>query len=135
MGTTAHARLTPRDGRRFAWTLATAFGVLAALLLWRDRETVARVLAIVAGVCLLAGAVAPSRLGPARDAWMALGVALSRVTSPVFFTLIYMVVFAPAGFLRRRLSRSPLARARDARSYWVARDPAAAKRSRLERQF
>jgi hypothetical protein len=135
MGPTARARLTPREGRTFAWTLAAAFGVLAALLLWRDRETGARVLAIVAAVCFLAGAVAPTRLGPLRAAWMAFGVALSRITSPVFFTLIYMVVFAPAGLLRRRFSRSPLARDKSAASYWIARDPAATDRSRLERQF
>ena len=136
MATAASPRLTAREGRSFAWTLAAAFAVLAALFFWRDEPTAARVLGVMAVVSFVAGATVPTRLGAARRGWMALGVALSRVTTPVFFTLIYIVVLAPAGFLRRSLSRSPLARDRGAKSYWIARERRSEdERSRLEHQF
>ena len=39
------ARLSPTEGRRFAFTLMAAFGVLTALLWWREHETPAAVAA------------------------------------------------------------------------------------------
>ncbi len=133
----ARRRLTPTEGRKFAFTLAAGFAAIAALLAWRDQAMPAKVLTGIAVAAALAGLIAPARLGPVSRAWMALGRALSRITSPVFFTLIYMVVVAPIGLLRRTFGKSPLARDRDASSYWVRREPldAAARRSSLERQF
>ena len=137
MEPTAHRRLTPAQGRKFAFTLGVGFAVLAALFLWRGRATVSLVLSSVAILSGVLGIAAPTRLGPVERAWTAFGVALSRVTSPVFFTLIYMVVVAPIGLVRRTVGRSPLARDPKARSYWIRRTPvdAVARRSGLERQF
>ena len=130
-------RLTPGEGRKFAFTLAAGFAAIAALLAWRDQAMPAKVLSGFAVAAALAGMIAPTRLGPVSRAWMTFGQALSRITSPVFFTLIYMVVVAPIGLLRRTFGKSPLARDRDASTYWIRREPldAAAKRSSLERQF
>jgi hypothetical protein len=137
MGSTSHPRLSASEGRKFAFTLAFGFGAIAALFAWRDRPTPATVLLGVATLVLAAGLVVPSRLGPLSRAWTALGAALSRVTSPLFFTLIYMVLVTPIGFLRRNFGRSPLVRASDASSYWVRRPPVdpATQRSAMERQF
>jgi hypothetical protein len=132
-----HRRLTPAEGRKFAFTLAFGFAVLATLLLWRGRSLAPSVFFAVAGLLGVAGLVAPSRLAPISRGWNALGAALSRITSPVFFTVIYMVVVAPIGLVRRTFGNSPLARDPNARSYWIRRAPAdpAATRAALERQF
>ena len=137
MEPTTHRRLTAAEGRKFAFTLAFGFAAVAALLWWRDKPTASNLLFGIAGIAVFGGLVAPTSLGPVSRAWAAFGTALSRVTSPVFFTLIYMVVVAPIGLLRRTFGKSPLARDRSASSFWVQRQSpdAAARRSSLERQF
>ncbi|HKO16294.1 MAG TPA: SxtJ family membrane protein [Gemmatimonadaceae bacterium] len=129
--------MTRAEGRRFAWTLAAGFAVLALLAVWRGRERAAMILAAAGVIGLLAGLLVPTRLGPAERAWTALGTALSRVTSPVFFGVLYLLVITPTGFVRRRLGRSPLARAADAPSYWVRRATRSAEeaRSAMEHLF
>ena len=137
MEPTTHRGLTAAEGRKFAFTLGLGFAALGALFLWRGRASVSLVLSGIAILSGVLGLAAPTRLGPVSRGWAAFGAALSRITSPVFFTLIYMVVVAPIGLVRRTVGRSPLARDPKAPSYWIRRTPvdAAARRTDLERQF
>ena len=137
MATGDGSRLTTRDGRRFAWTLAGAFALLAAVERWRARPTVALVLAIVAAAAFVAGALVPTRLGPVQRGWARLGEALSWVTRPVVLGVLYWLVLTPAGVLRRTIGRSPLARSRGVSSYWMRRESRTADEARqaMERMF
>jgi hypothetical protein len=113
--------MTAREGRRFAGTLAGGFAVLALFAWWRHRLPAAQVFSAIAVVAVLAAALVPTRLRPVERAWMGLGHALSRVTSPIFFTVLYLVVLTPTGILRRTVGRSPLARSRASTSFWIRR--------------
>lgn len=137
MEKTDSSGLTAAEGRRFAFTLAAAFAVLGGIAQWRGRDRVAIVFAVLAGLFLIAGLVAPSRLGPVERAWMGLAKAISKVTTPVFMGIIYFVVLTPTGLLRRALAKKTLSPPRSAKTFWVERkpmDPEAARR-RMERQF
>jgi hypothetical protein len=130
-------RLTTAQGRRFALTLALGFAAVGALLRWRGAPGAALVPWGLAALLLLAGLVVPTRLGPVERGWMAFGVALSRVTTPVFYSTLYFLVLTPTALLRRTFGRSPLARDPAAPTYWVDRpppEPEAARRA-LEHQF
>jgi hypothetical protein len=83
------------------------------------------------------GVLVPTRLGPMERAWMALGHALGRVTTPIIFTLLWWLAIVPMGWVRRTFSRSPLARDPHAASYWQERAPKApdVARRAMERQF
>ena len=137
METADSSRLTAAEGRRFAWTLAAAFAVLAGIAQWRGRERAAFVFAVVAGLFFIAGLVAPSRLGPVEKAWMGLARAISRVTTPLFMGIVYYVVLTPTGLVRRALTKHRLSPPRSAPTFWVDRKPldAEAARRRMERQF
>jgi hypothetical protein len=125
--------LTPREGRKFAFTLAPAFLALAGLLFWRAHVLPAMGVA-VAGVALtLAGALVPDRLGPVWRLWMGMAHAISRVTTPVVLTILYFLLILPVGVLRRSLGGNPLVRPAGA-SFWVRRAPGS-RRSDLGRQF
>ena len=132
--------VTPYDakrGRRFALTLAAAFGVIALITVWRDSGTVAKVTGGLSALLIVAGALVPSRLGPLETAWMKLAHAISRVTTPIFMGVVYFVVLTPAGFIRRTFGSNPIVHEPDSGSYWATRErrePAAARR-RMERQF
>jgi len=125
-------RLTPREGRRFGLTVGAAFCVLAGLFFLRHREVGAVVAGTLGGLLLLAGLLLPGRLGPVYDAWMGLAKAMSKVTTPIFMGLVYFLVFAPMGMLRRATGKNPLARPGEA-GVWIPRDPS--HRSDMSRQF
>jgi len=128
------ARLTAAQGRRFAFTVGTAFLVLAGILVWRGKRPMALVLGAVGALLLVAGLVAPTRLGPVERAWYALAAAISKVTTPIVMGVLYFVVITPAGLVMRALGRNPLVRPAPGASAWVSR-PEGGRRGDLERQF
>jgi Saxitoxin biosynthesis operon protein SxtJ len=127
------ARLSPREGRSFAFTLTGAFAVLAAVSWWRAHPRACAVFAAVAGFLLLAGLLVPARLGPVRDAWMGLAHAISRVTTPIFMGAVYFLVITPSGVIRRLVGGNPIRRSRGKGSGWV--DRRGLPPSDLTRQF
>jgi hypothetical protein len=113
---------TRSDGRRFAFPVGTAFLLLAAILLWRERTLLSSVAAGLGVFLYAAGLLAPARLGPLFRAWMALALAISKVTTPIFMGIVYFLVITPTGIVMRALGRNPIVhRARDD-SYWVKTD-------------
>jgi Saxitoxin biosynthesis operon protein SxtJ len=126
------ARLTPREGRKFAFTLAAAFGVFAGITWWRGGHTAPTVLGSIAAVFALAGLAVPAHLGPVQRAWMGLAHAISKVTTPIFMGVVYFLVITPVGLLRRTLGGNPL-RAHHGETGWVDRKES--PRGDLTRQF
>lgn len=130
----ASARLTPREGRKFAFTLAPAFLGLAGILWWRGAPRVALALTVIAGLLALAGLAVPGRLGPVQRAWMGVALTISKVTTPIMLGIVYYGVITPMGLLRRTIGGNPLRRPRgDAPTFWVSRRNT--PRGDLERQF
>ncbi|MEJ2239039.1 MAG: SxtJ family membrane protein [Gemmatimonadales bacterium] len=127
------ARLTPAQGRRFGLTLGIAFLALAALLLWRDRETTALVAGIIGAGLLLGGLIVPTRLGPIERGWMAFAHAISKVTTPIFMAIVYYVAIVPMGVLMRMLRHNPIDRNATDDSFWVVHESKGA--DQMNRQF
>jgi len=127
--------LSPAEGRRFGFTLGPAFLVLGGVLWWRGREPAAAVAVTLGAVLFLAAAAVPSRLGPVQRAWLGLGAALSRITTPIFLGVVYFGVITPVGVLLRLRGRNPLMRYRSPGTSWVLRPVEARSRRDMERQF
>ena len=128
------ARLTAAAGRRFAFTVGAAMLVLAGVVAWRGARSVSWALGAIGAALLVAGVVAPTRLGPVERAWYALAAAISKVTTPIVMGVLYFGVLTPAGVVARLFGYNSLVRSRTATSAWVRR-PEGARRSDLERQF
>ena len=126
------ARLSAAEGRKFALTVGSAFLVLAAFTTWRGHEKVATITGALGAAFVLAGLLAPAHLGLIYRGWMAFGLALSKITTPIFMGIVYFIVIAPIGMFRRAIGRNALI-AQGTKSVWVTRD--AAVRSDLNRQF
>ncbi|MDP2471185.1 MAG: SxtJ family membrane protein [Candidatus Palauibacterales bacterium] len=127
------ARLTPREGRKFGLTVGVALGVLAAIGLWRGHIVAPAILGGLGALLAVAGLVIPGRLGPVHAGWMRMAHAISRVTTPIFLGIVYLVVLTPAGLLMRLLGRDPLRHAASKTGYWIVREPG--DRGNLDRQF
>jgi hypothetical protein len=126
------ARLTPREGRKFAITLAAAFGVLAGVGWWRESPRATLVFGAIAGAFALGGLLVPGRLGPVYRGWMGFALALSKVTTPIFMGIVYFLVITPIAAMRRTIGGNPL-RAHRGATGWVDRQ--SAPRGDLTRQF
>lgn len=128
------AGLTRAEGRKFGLTVGAAFLVLGGILWWRGRETMSLGFAGVGSLLALAGAVIPAHLGPLHRAWMGLAHLLSKVTTPIFMSVVYFLVITPVGLLMRAFGRNPVVPVLSNGSYWVTRGESAS-RSSMERQF
>ena len=128
--------LSPGDLRRFGLTVGGVFLALGVASRWRGHEVAPLVLWSV-GVLLVAPAlIAPRVLAPVQRVWMRAAALLGEVNSRVILTILFYGVFAPIGFVMRRI-RDPLDRSwRDGRpSNWIRRDREPIDRARYERQF
>jgi hypothetical protein len=128
------ARPAPRELRAFSLAVGSVFALIGALLAWRGRTSIGGIAAGLGALLVLAGAVAPGRLGPVHRAWIALALAISKVTTPLLMGIVYFGVLTPTGLVMRLFGRRVLVRPRSAATYWVDR-PAGARRSDLRRQF
>jgi len=127
------ARLSPAEGRKFAFTVGIAFAVLGSIVWWRGHLKVASVFGALAGLLLLGGLVVPGLMGPVQRAWMGLAHLISKVTTPIFMGVVYFLVITPTSLLMRLFGRVPM-RKRTGATFWVARAPESS-RSDLSRQF
>jgi hypothetical protein len=126
--------LTPAEGRKFGLLVGGAF-LLIGLLLWRGAYVVAASIVLLVALGLIAGGlIAPGRLGPVYRGWMALALAISKVTTPVIMGAIFFLVLTPAGLLGRLFGHRAISRPRDAATYWQSRAPGA-RRSVMNHQF
>ena len=134
MATRISARLANRQQRRFGLTVGIAFGALGAIAWWRGHHATAPFIAGGGALLLLAGLLAPRALTPVEGAWMALARMISSVTTPVFMSVVYLLVLTPIGVLRRTFTSNPLAPASpDGGSRWVHKAPPS--RSAMSHQF
>jgi hypothetical protein len=131
--TRVRARLTAAEGRRFGLTVGVAFLALTALLWWRSFDTARWITGAAAAFFLGGGLLAPARMGPVYRAWMRMGLAISRVTTPIFMGIIFFLVITPIGAIARAAGHRPLDPARSP-SLWRER-PEGGRRSDLHRQF
>jgi hypothetical protein len=109
--------------------------LLLAFLLWRKTHVTGAAVAAVLGAALLLGGLAvPGQLGPVYRAWMGLAKAISKVTTPIFMSIIFFLVLTPAGFLVRLFGHRPLAPSRGTGTYWHSR-PEGERRGAMDHQF
>jgi hypothetical protein len=74
-------------------------------------------------------------MGPVERAWMAFALALSKVTTPIAMSIIYLLVILPVGWLRRTLGANPMVHTPGASGFWKTRPENARRSGSLQRQF
>jgi hypothetical protein len=123
---------TAAEGRRFAFPVGAAFMLLAGVLWWRERPTLALIGAALAAALFVAGLALPRRLGPVHRAWMRMAAGISKVTTPIFMGVVYFLVFTPFGLAMRMVGKRPIVHRAQSDSFWRS---ASAGPKDLRRQF
>ena len=119
----------------------TVGGILVAIALWRavvGAPGALEVALATVGMALAAAALsAPRILAPLNRSWIALGLLLSKIVSPVALALIYGLTIVPTGLIRRALGHEPLHLRFDSRaeSYWVPKEPPGPPPESMPNQF
>jgi Na+/H+-translocating membrane pyrophosphatase len=122
--------------REFGVTVGIAFGVLAALLYWREKPHYVYFVPISIALILL-GLAAPGLLRPVRKGWMKGAAAIGFVMTRVILTVLFFAVFTPIGLIAKLAGKKFLATGIDGTqpSYWDYRETGEPDQERLERQF
>ncbi len=122
--------------RSFGLVFAGVFVVIALFPLLGGRPVRLWSL-IVAAVFVAIALLRPGLLAPANRLWLAFGLLLHRVTSPLVLGLLFFVVFTPMGLVRRALGKDSLRLRWDGSlpSYWIPRRPPGPAPDTMRNQF
>jgi hypothetical protein len=131
---TAHSPAPPLpSNRKFGAVIAAALAALHAVC--KDHSTRAAIDGGLSVPFALAALVIPGYLAPLNRLWMAFGLLLGKIVSPLVLGLIFMVLITPVALATRLFGRDALRiKKRMVSSYWVERDPAGPEPS-FQHQF
>lgn len=122
--------------RSFGLVFAGVFVVIALFPLLGGRPV--RLWSLIVAAAFVAIALLrPGLLAPANRLWLAFGLLLHRVTSPLVLGMLFFLVFTPMGLLMRMLGKD-LLRLRgngSAPSYWIHRNPPGPEPDTMRHQF
>ncbi|MEM1043221.1 MAG: SxtJ family membrane protein [Bacteroidota bacterium] len=126
--------------RSFGLVVGGVFAGIAAVIVWRSGWTLtpwSTGFGSVGGTLALLGLAVPTVLRPVYRVWMGLAVVLGFAMTRVLLTLVFVLLVVPIG-LALRLAGKDLLRLqldREAKSYWLPRDPADPASERFRRYW
>jgi hypothetical protein len=123
---------SPKQLRRFAWSLSTALSLVCTWLAYRGHFLAAFIAAPSAAAVAIVGAILPRALRPMY--WIAMGP--GWLISNLLLAMLYYLLITPLGLMRRLFKHDPLKLRldREAETYWQSRPPSPEAR-RYFRQF
>ena len=128
--------MKPSSDRLFGIVFAVVFAIVA---LWPLAEAgVVQILVVILAIFLLAIAVVrPALLAPLNRAWTAFGMVLHRITNPLIMGFVFVGAVIPTALIMRALGKDPLRRRfdRNAKSYWIDREPPGPEPTSMKQQF
>jgi Saxitoxin biosynthesis operon protein SxtJ len=125
----------PSD-RSFGFVFAAVFVLIGVRPLLSRQPVRAWALGLGAAF-LIVGLARAAILAPLNRFWLRVGLVIERVVSPVALSILFFLAFAPVGLLMRCTGKNPLRNGfdRDAKTYWIYRDPPGPPPDMMLRQF
>ncbi len=129
----------PQGGsdRAFGVVFALIFAGLGAWLAAGGRGAWPVAAFALAAAFGLAAWLGPRLLAPLNRLWTRFGRLIHAVVSPVVLGLLFYAVITPTGLIMRALGKDPLGLAydREAKSYWIKRQPPGPAPDTMRNQF
>lgn len=125
----------PSD-RKFGFFFTVIFALMAAYFLREAATEIASAFLALAAVILAVTLLKAELLHPLNKLWMALGVLLGMIVSPIVLGVIFFAVFTPVGLAMRAFGRDELRlRPSDRKTHWKTRSAEIATVDAFKRQF
>ena len=125
--------------RSFGLTVGGILALIEAYRLWSSGalDTLGIVLLAIAAPLLFFGLVYPKILAPLNKAWIKLGFLMFKIVNPIIMFLVYALTIVPIGLLLKLFGKDPmrLKLEKDAKTYWIERDPAGPSPESMKNQF
>ena len=122
--------------RSFGLTFAAVALILAGIWLWRGSDWWIYALAASAAFAIVALA-APKVLAPFNKAWLKFGLLLHHIVNPLVMGLLFFAVITPMAVIARTMGKDFLRLRfdRQAKSYWIPREPPGPAPESMRHQF
>ena len=120
--------------RSFGLLVGLVVALIGGWMLWKGHGFI---LLCAGPILMFLGLVVPRWLKWLYVPWMTLAFALGFVMTRVLLTILFFVVITPVGLIMRMTGRDPLNQKfdRDAKSYWIPKEPPADLKKHLERYY
>lgn len=127
--------LSKQSLRKFGITMAIAFGVITALILWKHKHSILPT-SIISALFLILGLIAPKLLKPVYIIWMKFAFILGWINTRIILIILFYLIFTPIGLVMRLFGADLLDRKMDKRNtYWHKREKKDFNPLDYERQF
>ena len=122
--------------RKFGLTLGVALGLLAALLVWLEKDYYYYFL-ILAVALIALGAVRPTLLKPLQKIWMTLALTMGWIMTRLILSILFYLVLTPMAMAAKLMGKDLLGLKfnLNADSYWITKPKTKPQKSDYERQF
>ena len=122
MNSETRTKLDDKELRNFGLSTGGIIGVLFGLAIpWLWNLNYPYWPWVVFLILGLSGLAAPRILRPVHHGWMKVGLAISKVTTPILMGVVFFLVVMPIGLVKRIFGRDPMDREFDqaAKSYRI----------------
>jgi len=134
-----HHQVEGSSDRSFGLTVGGILLLIEVYRLWGTWEvdTVGVVLLCISIPLIVLGCILPTLLAPLNKAWIKLGFIMFRVVNPIIMFAVYVLTIVPIGLLLKVTGKDPMRMKldRDAKSYWIEREPAGPAPESMKNQF
>jgi hypothetical protein len=126
------------SNKRFGLVVGAILFVFGCVRAWLHGEIgwLSGVLGGLGLMLILAALIKPDALESANRGWNKLGLALHKVTNPIFLGGMYLIAIVPTGLLMRAFGVDPMGMRRPRKdTYWIARGKTGSTAQSLEKPF
>ncbi len=129
-------KTTDKQGRNTSLLVAAVAALIAGFFWYRERPSVAMVVASIALILAVIGLFIPPAANLFHRGWMKFAFVLGYVNSRILLTLIYFFVFVPYGIISHIFGRDPLSLREGGKdSYWRKREVTRQPKEQFKRLF
>lgn len=124
-----------KELREFGLTVGGILGSLVLIAWWKGKTH--PILAAISVLLMVLGVGKPFWLTPFQKVWMALGLALGLVMTPVIVGLLFFAILTPVALIARLIGKRflNLKFREDCGTYWIPRKKEVSDKTYYEKQF
>ena len=130
------SNITLPPNRSFGVFFSFIFGSLAVYFWSKELFVFVIAFSVLGAIFLTVSVVRPQILRPLNKIWMAFGILIGMIVSPIVLGVIYFGIFSPVGLVMRVFGRDELRlKLKNDTSHWKPRNASVFSKENFNNQF